>query len=145
MTRAEAKIFDANIAKLKRTSKAGLWLIGKKDAKKVALNQFAHRHKEFQTEKGRESTCTKDLDPCRLSLRPEGHGFRCKTTFVSNAKTKSILGGIHMRFENSRQMNINLAHIHLLPASCPSKIVLFFPHQNQFFVRTLTEGIIIII
>ena len=94
LTWAQAEIFDANIAKLKRTSKVGLWLIGKKDAKKVALNQFAHRHKEFQTEKGREST--KDQDPCRLSLRPEGHGFRRKTTFVSNAKAKSILGGIHI-------------------------------------------------
>ena len=58
MTWAQAKIFDANMAKLKRTSKAALALaiIGKKDAKKVALNQFPHKHKEFQTEKGREST-----------------------------------------------------------------------------------------
>ena len=93
----------------------------------MALNQFPHKHKEFQTEKGREST--KDLDPCRLSLRPEGHGFSCRTTFVSNAKTESI----HTRFENSRQMNINLAHISLLPASCPSKIiVLFIPIRTSF-------------
>ena len=132
MTRAEAKIFDANIAKLKRTSKAGLWLIGKKDAKKVALNQFAHRHKEFQTEKGREST--KDQDPCRLSLRPEGHGFRCKTTFVSNAKTESMLGGIHMRFENSRQMNINLAHIDFIyfRLHVLAKSFFFFPSEPVF-------------
>ena len=85
---------------------------------------------EFQTEKGREST--KDLDPCRFSLRPEGHGFSSKTTFVSNAKTESVFVGIHTRFENSRQMNINLAHIHLLPASCSSKIVLFFPSEPVF-------------
>ena len=70
----------------------------------MALNQIPHKHKEFQTEKGHEST--KDLDPCRLSLRPEGHGFSCGTTFVSNAKRESTLGGIHTRFENSRQMNI---------------------------------------
>ena len=96
----------------------------------MALNQFPHKHMEFQTEKGREST--KDLDPCRFSLRPEGHCFSSKTTFVSNAKTESIFVGIHTRFENSRQMNINLAHIHLLPASCSSKIVLFFPSEPVF-------------
>ena len=85
----------------------------------------------------------KDQDPCRLSLRPEGRGFSSKTRFVSNAKTESILDTIHMQYENSRQMNINLAHIHLLPASCPCKIVLFFPIRTSF-VRTLTECIIII-
>ena len=74
----------------------------------------------------------KDVDQCRLSLRPEGHGFSFRTIFVRYAKTESMLGGIHMRFENSRQININLAHIDLLPASCPSKIVLFFPIRTSF-------------
>ena len=108
----------------------------------MALNQFPHKLKEFQKERGREST--KDLDPCRLSLRPEGHDFSCRTTFVSNAKTESILGGIHTWFENSRQMNINLAHIHLLPASCPSKIVLFISIRTSLSSER-TEGIIILI
>ena len=51
MTWAEAKIFDANIAKLKRTSKAALQLIGKKDAKKVASNQFPHKQRNSKRRK----------------------------------------------------------------------------------------------
>ena len=94
MTWAQAKIFGANIAKLKRTSKAALALANwQKRRQKGGINQFPYKHMEFQAEKGLEST--KDLDPCRLSLRPEEHGFSCRTTFVSNAKTESILGGIH--------------------------------------------------
>lgn len=49
-------------------------------------------------------------------------GHHVRHTVVSNAKRESILGGIHS-FENNPQMSINLAHIHLLPALCPSKII----------------------
>ena len=145
MTWAQAKIFYANIAKLKRTSKAALQLIDKKDAKKVSgikpvPSQTQRIPNGRRSRKHERSRSMSSL----VSLRPESHAFRFMTTFVSNAKTESILGGIHTWFENSRQMNIYLAHTHLLPASCPSNIV-FCSHQNQFFVRTLTEGIIIII
>ena len=134
--------FDANIAKLKQTSRAALSLIGKRRRQKGGIKPVPSQTQGIPT--GERLRKHENLDPCRLSSRPEGHDFSCRKAFVSNAKTESILGGIHTRFENSRQMNINLAHIHLIPASCPSKIFLFY-HQNQFFVRALTEGIIEII
>ena len=44
-------------------------------------------------------------------------------------KGETILIGIHM-FENNPQMSVNLAHIHLLPGLCHSKII-----PLAFFIR----------
>ena len=138
MTWAQAKIFGANIAKLKRTSKTALALANwQKRRQKGGIKPVPSKKQGIPN--GERSRKHKRSRSCRLSLRREGHGFSCRKTFVSNAKTESILGGIHTRFENSSQMNINVAHIYLLPASCPSKNRSSYSHQNQF--RQNTYGV----